>query len=120
VADKLVVKIPIDNRFWSIDDEQIERLIVENQSQFWPLFERTIDIDDARIGLVDDSLEVQQVDIEEDRRSGSAEVEFMSSFYAGCRGLNSNDWHTESLPFEITQDALVFELDLPIRWHVDN
>ena len=120
MTQKLVVKIPIENRFGTIDEEQIEKLIVEYQSEFAPLFELTIDIDDARVQLVDDSLEVQQVDIDEDRTSGWAQVEFMSSFYAGCKDQNSDDWHTEELPFRITETALVFEIGLPIQWRVDN
>ena len=120
VTQKLLVKIPISNRFGTIDEEEIERLIVEHQGEFSPLFERSIDVDDARVQLVDDSLEVQQVDIDEDRKAGSAQVEFMSSFYAGCKDQNSDDWHSEDLFFEITADFLIFEIDLPIHWRVDN
>ena len=120
MTQKLLVKIPISNRFGTIDEEEIERLIVEHQGEFSPLFERSIDVDDARVQLVDDSLEVQQVDIDEDRKAGSAQVEFMSSFYAGCKDQNSDDWHSEDLFFEITADFLIFEIDLPIHWRVDN
>ncbi len=117
---KLTVTIPINNRSWSIDEEEIEKLIIENQAQFAPLFELSIDVDDARVQLVDESLDVQQVDIDEGGKSGSAQVDFMSSFYAGCKDQNSDDWHSEDLAFEITQDALIFNINLPINWRVDN
>lgn len=120
MTERLVVKIPADNRFNSIDEEEITRLILEHQTQFSPLFERSIDIDDGRVQLVDDSLEIEQIEIDEGRKSGSAQVEFMSCFYAGCKDLNSTDWHPEILPFAITENGLVFEIDLPIRWRIDN
>lgn len=118
--DELIVKIPIRNQFNTIDEDEIERSIVENQAQFSPLFERVIDVDDARVQLVGGSLEVEQVDIVDDRKSGSAQVGFMSSFYAGCKDLNSSDWHSECLPFEISECELIFTIDLPIHWRVDN
>jgi hypothetical protein len=120
VNEKLIVKIALKYSHLEIDAASIEELIVEHQSDFQPLLARIIDVDDGRVELVDDSLEIESIEFDEDGRSGVAEVEFMSSFYAGCKDLNSTDWHPTLLPFRIENDVLVFEIDLPVRWRVDN
>ena len=120
MSEKLIVKIPLKYSHQDIDSDALGELIIENQFKFEPLFERTIDIDDGRVQLASGSLEVEHIEFEEDGQSGVAEVEFMSSFHAGCKDLNSDDWHQQSLPFQITDGVLVFEIDLPMRWHVDN
>ena len=117
--EKLVVKIPLAYPL-SVDSGTIEELVVTHQADFYPLFERAIDIDDGRVRLVEDSLEVVQVDFDETEKSGYVEVDFMSEFYAGCKDMNSDDWHNEELPFRIENSTLIFEIDLPVRWRVDN
>ena len=109
MIEKLVVRIPLDNAHRGVDAVTIEAKVLEQQSKFWPLFERSIDVDDGRYTLVENSVEVQQVEFDDAGTSGNVEVDFMSSFYAGCKDINSDDWHSESLPFEISNDALVFE-----------
>jgi hypothetical protein len=120
MTERLTVKIPLKNPNYDVNASAVEELIIEHQSEFEPLLERAIDVDDARVQLVDDSLEVEQIEFGEDGSSGVAEVEFMSSFYAGCKDMNSDEWHTETLPFQIVDGVLIFEIDLPVRWRVDN
>ena len=120
MSEPLIVKIPLKYPYHDIDSDTVGKLIIEHQFKFEPLFERSIDIDDGRVQLASGSLEIEYIEFEEDGQSGVAEVQFMSSFHAGCKDLNSDDWHDESLPFQIVDGVLVFEIDLPIRWHVDN
>ena len=120
MTENLVVNIPLRHPHVETDASVIEELVVEHQAEFEPLLERAIDIDDGRVQLVEDSLEVVQVEFDDDGTSGAVEVDFMSSFYAGCKDMNSDDWHTEHLPFRIANGVLIFEIDLPVRWRVDN
>lgn len=120
MSEKLIVKIPLKYPQQDIDTDAVENMIIEHQHEFEPLFERSIDIDDGRVQLASGSMEVEHIELEDDGQSGIADVEFMSSFYAGCKDMNSDDWHQESLPFQIIDGVLVFEIDLPMRWRVDN
>lgn len=118
--EKLLVRIALPSRYHDIDTEDVEKLVLEHQSEFEPLFRLSIDVDDARVQYVDNSLEIEQVQIDDDGMSGAVDVEFMSEFYAGCKDLNSTDWHQETLPFSIEGGVIIFDIDLPIRWRVDN
>ncbi|WP_426787913.1 hypothetical protein [Xanthomonas campestris] len=114
------MKIALPNRHHEIDAEELETLVLEHQSEFHPLFERAIDVDDARVQLVDDSVEIEQVEVDEDGRSGCVSVEFMSLFYAGCKDMDSTNWHQEDLPFSIENGVLIFDIPIPVHWRVDN
>lgn len=118
--EKLVVKIPRKYSGPEIENDEIEELMIEHQSLFEPLFERILDTGDGRIQLVNNSLEVEQVDFDESDGSGTVDVEFLSSFYAGCKDINSADWHQETLSFTVLDGFLVFDIDMPIPWHPDN
>lgn len=119
-AERLLVKIALTNRHYEVDADEIGKLVMEHQSEFEPLFERAIDIEDARVQLVDDSVEIEQVELDDDGKSGCVSVEFMSSFYAGCKDQDSTDWHREDLPFSIDNGVLIFDIAIPVHWRVDN
>lgn len=119
-TQRLLVRIDLPGKNGELNEEEIEKLVLEYQKDFEPLFERSIDIDDGRVQLVDDSMEVGQVELSDDGKSGCVTVEFMSSFYAGCKDLDSTDWHQEELPFSIEDGTLIFNIPLPLQWHLDN
>lgn len=119
-ARQLLVKIALPDKTCGTAAEEIGRLVLKHQSEFEPLFESAIDVDDARVQLVDDSLEIEQVELDVDGQSGCVSVEFMASYHAGCRDKNSTDWHQEDLPFSIQDGFLVFDIPIPIHWRVDN
>ena len=98
----------------------VEEVIRENQQDFHPLFERLIDMGDARITVVDDSLYISDCSISSDRLSGVAFCMFDSDFYAGCKDMNSSGEHEVELPFDVDGDTVVFAIDLPPRWVPDD
>jgi len=92
--------------------------IENNQFKFEPLFKRIIDQGDPRMTILDGSLRVTDIVITGD--SGFAEVNFYSDFYAGCKDMNSTDEHDICLEFEIDKGMLVFNIELPTAWIIDN
>ncbi len=119
-AGRLLVKIALPSKHYEIDADEIGNLVLKHQSEFEPLFERAIDVDDGRVQLVDDSVEIEQVELDDDGKSGCVSVEFMSSFYAGCKDQDSTDWHQEDLPFSIENGVLIFDILIPAHWRIDN
>ena len=119
-AGRVHVKIALPSRHYEIEADEIGKLVLEHQSEFEPLFERAIDVDDGRVQLVEGSVEIEQVELDDDGKSGVVSVEFMSAFYAGCKDLDSADWHQEDLPFSIENGILIFDIPIPVHWRVDN
>lgn len=115
--DRLFVKIPLVVQPGQSVEEAVGIAIVEHQNKFTPLFSRMIDIDDARNSVTEGCLEVENIELNEDE--GVADVQFMSSFYAGCKDMDSDDWHEASLPFEIEGGNMIFDVELPRVWRVE-
>lgn len=113
----LQVKIPLIIQAGQSVEEAVGMAIVEHQNKFTPLFERMIDNDNARISITEGCLEIKNIEITEDQ--GVAEVQFMSSFYAGCKDMDSDDWHKAVIPFEIEDGYMVFDGELPSIWRVE-
>lgn len=113
----LQVKIPLVVRVGQSIEEAVGMAIVEHQNKFTPLFERMIDIDDARNSVTEGCLEIENIEITENE--GVADVQFMSSFYAGCKDMDSDYWHEAALPFEIEDGYMIFDVELPRIWRVE-
>ena len=116
MSERFNLKIPLQLNGKTLEEAIGEALIL-HQEEFGLFFYRSIQTDDSRIEVVDDSLEVN--DIQHDGKSGTADVQFMSYFYAGCKDMNSEDLHEETLEFEIENNELVFDLLMPIEWRIE-
>lgn len=111
MAEQLHVSIRIDPNAKDLEKE-IRAAIERNQVQFIRLFERLVDNEDARTTILDDTLYVAHLSVEDGE--GSASVEFSTEFYSGCKDLHSVDDHEAELPFTIQGDRLEFAIELPI------
>jgi len=58
MGDTLHVEIPISFEGGDDIESIVANAIKENQGEFYPLFERLIDMGDARMTVVDDSLDL--------------------------------------------------------------
>lgn len=117
----LYIAIPINiGTAKNIDEIKtiITNAIVHNQRLFEPLFGRIIDRGDARTSILDGSLQVTDIDITDS--SGAAQVNFDSDFYAGCKDINSTDEHNACLNFEINEGEIIFDIELPPAWIIEN
>lgn len=117
MSERLLVTFPLDMQPGQCIEDAAKKAILAHRNEFTPLFERIIDIEDARVTIVEGSLEVENIAITQDE--GIADVQFMSSFYAGCKDINSDDWHDACLEFQIEDGSLVFDIELPIKWRVE-
>lgn len=115
--ERLLVRIP----FAPGDDKYIQalaiKLIQKHESDFRPFLDRHIQ-EDARYTYIEGSLEV--TDIEIDSNGGGASITFTSDFYAGCRDQNGTDYHDAFLPFECRDGHMLFDLELPPRWLIQD
>ena len=104
------------------DNDEIKAMIANaienNQIKFEPLFQQIIDRGDSRITILDGSLRVTDIVVTGD--SGFAEVNFDSDFYAGCKDINSTDEHNTRLEFRIYKWMMVFNIELPPAWIIEN
>lgn len=108
--NKLQVNYPLSSRQPSQSD--IEEIILENISDFYPLLGRYID-DDGRTTLLDDSIEVNEIWISPKFDEGSFEFYFESEFYVGCKDMNSINDHDAFVEFDIINGELVIDMTLP-------
>jgi len=98
----------------------VKRAILKSQQDFHPLFERLIDMGDARMTVMGESLYIGDCHINADLSGGEASGEFNSDFYAGCKDMNSTGDHEVTLPFTIDDETLYFEIEIPPRWVPDD
>ncbi len=102
------------------DNESLQKAvataIMDNEGQFFPLLERLIDKGDARLTVIDGSLNIENIDVDVSLTGGVASGSFDSDFYAGCKDMNSQDDHEVTLEFEIEDGNLVFDIELPPAW----
>ncbi len=119
--DLLCFEIPINIDLAKDNDEIIASItsaIENNQCKFEPLFKQIIDLGDSRITILDGSLRVTDIVITGD--SGFAELYFDSDYYSGCKDMNSTDEHNVRLEFEIYEGMMVFNIELPRAWIIEN
>ena len=115
--ERLVVEIEFSPE--DVDDisKLAGALIIKHQDDFLPFLCRLIQ-EDARYTYIDESLEIEDITINGDR--GEANVTFTSDFYAGCRDQNGTEEHDAVLPFVLRDGLMIFDLQLPQRWDLDN
>lgn len=115
--ERLLVCIP----FAPEEDEDAQalaiKLIKKHEQQFRPFLDRHIQ-EDARYTLQDGSLDVPSLNI--DGTDGGASITFTSNFYAGCRDQNGTEDHEAYLEFELRDGFMVFELQLPLKWVIED
>lgn len=97
-------------------ERQISEAVKESENDLSPLFERMISHEDSRTTIVDGLMEIEQVTIQDSWVC--VEATFQTSFYAGCKDINSEDTHPVSLEFELINGDLKMVQELPPEWSV--
>ena len=119
MEDHLYISIPItikDTNDVEAMKKFIAMVIEDNQNSFLPLLERLIDLGDSRVTVIDNSLNVEDCDIDLSLADGIACATFDSDFYAGCKDMNSQNDHEVALPFTIENNNIVFDIEIPPAW----
>ncbi|MBP4041741.1 hypothetical protein J9885_10800 [Aeromonas sp. SrichE-2G] len=102
-------------------EQAIARTIEAHKQDFFPLLERLVDVGDSRIKLSQkDPLRVLGVALDEAQAGGTAHLSYESNFAESCRLIDEYDQHQTSVAFTLDGERLVFDLELPIAWNVDN
>lgn len=112
--------LPLSQQAGRSLEDAIASAINDGQHKLTPLFENVIDTEDARRTVVDGSAEAEDVWVDSTGSSGSASISFLSNFYAGCKDMNSTDWCSVDVEFEIDGGAIVFDMNLGPKWRIDN
>lgn len=110
MTEELRVALPFNSEANDLEEE-VRSTLIHYQHELKRYFERLIDHQDARTTVLDDSMCVNEVSI--DDGEGVAFVEFSTEFYAGCRDINSIDGHEGELALAIEGDHLVVTMKLP-------
>lgn len=115
--ESLQVRIPFGPE--AEEDVQVLaiKVIRKHESDFRPFLDRHIQ-EDARYTYLEGTFEVSDIDI--DSSGGGASITFTSEFYAGCRDQNGTEDHDAYLPFERHDGYLIFDIELPPRWVIQD
>lgn len=101
-------------------EQAITQAITTHRQDFFPLLERLVDVGDTRVNLSQENpLRVLSIELA-DGREGVAHINYESNFAESCLIINEYDQHQTSLAFTLDGDQLIFDLELPIAWNVDN
>jgi hypothetical protein len=95
--------------------DNISTTIESNQKEFKPLLERLIDRGDPMVVVVNDSLKVTEINMQ-NTNEGVAHTTFQAKSIASCHGEDSCDKHQTKLPFKIEGENLIFKIKLPPAW----
>jgi hypothetical protein len=99
--------------------EAIVQAIIEHEDEFEPYFARLIDLGDANLTVVGNSLKIEACNIELTGEKGVAHGEFTSDFYASCKDMRAQDDKEVSLKFTLKNNQLYFDIALPPVWRPD-
>lgn len=114
----LYIELPINLNPSLTDNlkiDAISKAIEDNQGKFSPYLDCFIDGNDIRTNIISGSLEVDSVDL----FNNAVDISFESEFYAGCKDMNSTDKHEATLDFDIANNKLIFNIELPQVWNSD-
>jgi hypothetical protein len=122
-ADVLKVEIEIEIDSEIPLSEQIRDAIENELSQFLAYCEPVVQIDDGRYSIPEDSLEINELEFNEQTLKGWMTFSFGVDFYAGCKDMDSYDEHdSEVFHFVVNKvdRKIVFdEIKLPKPWLPD-
>ena len=100
--------------------KEVEKIILANQNNFHPIFERVIDQGDAGLTVMEGSLYIEDCCIDNDNMGGMVNGTFDSDYYASCKDMRSQGEHEVTIEFTIEGDYLIFDIALPIAWKPDD
>ena len=96
------------------NNHDIEKALIENQSEFDSYFLRLIDNGDSRQEITDNCLRIGNI-----TNHGNiymAELLFGYGSYSGCSDMNSEDDYDTTVEFKIVDNTMIFDISLPPAW----
>ena len=117
--ERIQTRYPLGGPFASRTEleQAITRAIEAHRPDFFPLLERLVEVGDSRVKLSQKNpLRVLGVELDEARTGGTARLGYESNFFEGCLIVDRYEQHQTDLPFRLEEDALLFDIELPIAW----
>lgn len=96
--------------------DQIKETLKENENIFHDLFYRLCDMGDSRLEVTDGSMEVGDLQFNDETNVYTAELAYWTGIYMGCKDQNSEDDHYTIVEFTIDNNAMHFNIELPPAW----
>jgi hypothetical protein len=121
--ERIQTRYPLGGPFASQSEleQAITQTIAAHRQDFFPLLERLVDEDNPAVNLSQEHPpQVLRIELAQDGAHGLAHLSYESNFFECCLIVNEYEQHQTSLPFSLEGDALVFDLELPIKWNFNN
>lgn len=91
--------------------------IKDSHDEFLPLFERLIDKGDSNLTVMDDCLRIVHIEI--NNNSGFVQISFDTDYFSPCKDGRFQGEEEATEDFDIINDKIVFEIELPPAWRPD-
>ncbi|MDM5072390.1 MULTISPECIES: hypothetical protein [Aeromonas] len=121
--ERIQTRYPLGGPFASQSEleQAITQAITAHKQDFFPLLERLVDEGNPAVNLSQEHPpRVLRIELAQDGAHGLAHLSYESNFFECCLIVNEYEQHQTSLPFSLEGDALVFDLELPIKWNFNN
>lgn len=117
--ERIQTRYPLGGPFAT--QAELELAITHHKQDFFPLLERLVDEGNPAVNLSQEHPpRVLRIELAQDGAHGLAHLSYESNFFECCLIVNEYEQHQTSLPFSLEGDALVFDLELPIKWNFNN
>ncbi len=102
-------------------EQAITQVITAHRQDFFPLLERLVDEGNPAVNLSQEHPpQVLRIELAQDGGHGLAHLSYESNFFECCLIVNEYEQHQTSLLFSLAGNALVFDVELPIKWNFNN
>jgi hypothetical protein len=121
--ERIQTRYPLGGPFASQSEleQAITQAITAHKQDFFPLLERLVDEGNPAVNLSQEHPpQVLRIELDQDGTRGLAHLSYEANFFECCLIVNEYEQHQTSLPFSLEEDALVFDLELPIKWNFNN
>lgn len=121
--ERIQTRYPLGGPFASQSalEQAITQAIERHKQDFFPLLERLVDEGNPAVNLSQEHPpQVLCIELAQDGTHGLAHLSYESNFFECCLIVNEYEQHQTSVPFSLKGDALVFDLELPIKWNFNN
>lgn len=95
------------------------KAIKENENELYPWLSNIIDNGDWQLTVLDESLQVDGISIDDDKTGGYINLSFKSDYFSPCKDMRSIDDQDAGHEFDIVNGAMEFEIELQPAWRPD-
>ncbi|WOX47973.1 hypothetical protein R2B70_17660 [Aeromonas sp. XH] len=117
--ERIQTRYPLGGPFATRAEQEqaIARTIEAHRPDFFPLLERLVDEGNPGVHLSQEHPpRVLGIELERDGTRGLVRLGYESNFFEGCLIVDRYSQHQTDLPFRLEEDALLFDIELPIAW----